>query len=482
MRRFLILLLTLLAGTLLAEAGWVGLIGGGNADFNAIDVTDANTATAVGLEGVILRTSDGGFTWQPQVGIADVDYLAVSFADDTVGVVVGSSGTILRTANGGAVWDSVQSGWLQSYLGAHMRSATVGMVIGAGALFAPIGARTADRWQTHSDFTYYPNHGGSDWEGAARDVVMLDDTTAVSVNWVWSNGGAITRTQDGGAHWTTVQFTGEYYLTALDFPTPLVGYAVGSDGHVLKSADAGWNWEEIASSAGTLWDVKFVNADTGWAVGDNGRIIQTRDGGVTWRSQHTFVEVPLLSVDFADDTTGYVVGADGTILKTVDGGGSSENQAPGEFARLLPVDSQQVTINPVVFTWTESTDPDAEPVRYRFQMWADGGYPGVWDTVTTETTYATEIPVIVTRTVVNFHWRVTATDGIDSTLATNGDGIFGFDVGEAVDGRTVPAQSFALGSYPNPFNPTTTLSSSLPQAGRVTLAVYDVLGGRLRCC
>jgi hypothetical protein len=39
----------------------------------------------------------------------------------------------------------------------------------------------------------------------------------------------------------------------------------------------------------------------------------------------------------------------------------------------------------------------------------------------------------------------------------------------------VPSQ-FAITSYPNPFNPTTTLRYSLPEDARVTLAIYDVMG------
>ncbi len=40
----------------------------------------------------------------------------------------------------------------------------------------------------------------------------------------------------------------------------------------------------------------------------------------------------------------------------------------------------------------------------------------------------------------------------------------------------VPVEFALHGAYPNPFNPTTSLSFSLPEAGRVTLTVFDVQG------
>jgi Secretion system C-terminal sorting domain len=77
---------------------------------HGISLTDYNNATAVGDSGTILRTTNGGTTWDSQLSGTTVSLLSVFFSDanngTTVGGYLGNSNVslILRTSDGGKTW------------------------------------------------------------------------------------------------------------------------------------------------------------------------------------------------------------------------------------------------------------------------------------------------------------------------------------------------------------------------------------------
>lgn len=82
-------------------------------EFRAMDFVNNLTGFAVGgnqnaSNGMIYRTTNGGETWIQQ-GIVNRDLNAVYFATELIGYAVGENGTILKTINGGVVWNTQTS-------------------------------------------------------------------------------------------------------------------------------------------------------------------------------------------------------------------------------------------------------------------------------------------------------------------------------------------------------------------------------------
>lgn len=87
-------------------------------------------------------------------------------------------------------------------------------------------------------------------------------------------------------------------------------------------------------------------------------------------------------------------------------------------------------------------------------------------------------------------WYVEATDGLYTTLSrppkNDPNSLPGWYIrihsilsDVATPSVTVPGSLKLEQNYPNPFNPSTTIAFALPQRGRVSLKVYDLLGGEV---
>ena len=100
-----VILLTLLsiAAALAAEWQWQHPLPQGNTLWNAA-FADAYNGFAVGDDGTILATKDGGETWMLQYeGVTD-NLRDIAVLDPQTAWIVGDNGMILHTTNGGFQW------------------------------------------------------------------------------------------------------------------------------------------------------------------------------------------------------------------------------------------------------------------------------------------------------------------------------------------------------------------------------------------
>ncbi|MBU1821133.1 MAG: hypothetical protein KKG00_06440, partial [Bacteroidetes bacterium] len=127
------------------------------------------------------------------------------------------------------------------------------------------------------------------------------------------------------------------HLADVAFPSASVGFAVGEEGILLKSMDAGANWESLQS--GTTSDLKrihMISSSVGWAVGHNSTLLKTQDGGITWIKQKIPGNYQMSDLSFVDENSGWVIGSS-KIFHTSDGGDTWIAQQSGTQYNLFGV-------------------------------------------------------------------------------------------------------------------------------------------------
>ena len=307
-----------------AQSGWTRQESGTTYTLNSVSFVDANTGTAVGGHGTILRTTDGGDTWTQQESGTTAILYGVSFADAKTGTAVGEGGLILRTTDGGETWTRQQSGWSWGMTDVYVVDADRATAVDANRIF-----QTSD--------------GGDTWTVLAPDPFRVTDTL-YRVSFADANHGMavgsrishpitrynalVARTDDGGASWSRIATGPAITLHALASAGADTWFAAGHVGggttEIYRSTDFGQTWtSQYVANAG-VQSISFGDAKTGTAVGftvpARGLIVRTIDGGDTWTEQESGTTAFLTSVSFVDANTGTAVGDSGIILRTTTGG------------------------------------------------------------------------------------------------------------------------------------------------------------------
>ena len=286
--------------------------------------TAGDSAWAVGHDGVILASTDGGLTWSRQRAAPydpevddlhnGVPLLDVWFADPQNGIAIGAYALMLKTRDGGASWT------------AHAMSDGDGAVVDATGDGA-VDAATSD--------VAVPADGAADagtdaeagekWTFSEEDLELEEESdphlnaitrTGDGSLFIVAERGIAFRSTDAGESWRRIKMPYQGSMFGV------IGYdgrrvlAFGLRGHAFESTDLGDNWTEVETGT----DLSLLGG-TGWTgggaalVGANG-IVLTRSAAGSGLLAHTHPDGVVLSSVSALSPNGelIVVGENGVSL------------------------------------------------------------------------------------------------------------------------------------------------------------------------
>ncbi|MCH8942235.1 MAG: T9SS type A sorting domain-containing protein [Bacteroidetes bacterium] len=129
----LLFIFVLLSYVSITNAQWVSLTSGTTNNLFGVHFNNIGRGIAVGANGTILRTTDGGTTWVSQTSGTTKFLLGVSFTDANFGTVVGSGRIRLKTVDGGTTWVP-QFHVLNILYGVSFTDADNGTAVGSGGI------------------------------------------------------------------------------------------------------------------------------------------------------------------------------------------------------------------------------------------------------------------------------------------------------------------------------------------------------------
>lgn len=252
-------------------------------NFFGLVAPEANTVWAAGSLGKIVRSTDGGKTWERQESSTNANLMSIAAWDAQNAVAVGNGGVAVFTKDGGKTWANgtvPPSDNPSKFLRVHVFGDTAWVVGEFNAML-----KSADRGQT--------------WERVMepQDRGLNDIAFVGSKGWAVGEFGTILLTEDGGATWNVIETENKVSLMSVAFRDAEHGVAVGLTGTLLTTADGGRHWTVVPGLTRehfyqVIWDQNrwLAIGDKGvTAVGDetasNWSVGRVAQGDVAWRTQ-----------------------------------------------------------------------------------------------------------------------------------------------------------------------------------------------------
>ncbi len=241
-----------------------------------------------------------------------VTYFGIHFVNTDTGWAVGANGALIKTADGGKNWKTIPTALTTPLL--KVRSYNGEIVIASG--YDGIILRSTD--------------GGETFTEIATGLGNIDDLWGLEIindSLGWACGAdKLIKTTDGGENWIRVNtpgYTGNLWW--IEFMNESYGF-IAADGKVLRTTDGGSNWEIIqAGDSQPLYSIDIIDslhiAAAGYGgTSYRGKNIYSSDGGNTWVTGGPLTYEPVNCVKYVNRDTGYVILDEVGIWKTTNRG------------------------------------------------------------------------------------------------------------------------------------------------------------------
>lgn len=295
----------------------VGYIVGGDVTLNAANDT-----------AIILKTTDGGVTWNSIYSDTGFYAISVYAASPTVAYVTTTANFILKTIDGGTTWERIEiatDDFFMSHI--NFSNTNTGYIVGSknanGVLYKTIDAGNTWVDATESDTVL----SGLLIDNQLTSIEFSSTNTILISGGLWNNG-TILRSTDAGDTWNKNTISGNIKTTDVNIVGSL-GFLVGNNGVINGSSELGELYKTIDN--GETWnlvDTDFNNRISrlsykGEAICIVGRnkandlsnpefLMLSKDNGNTWsRVEHDFVVAGWNDVTFISETKIIAVGYNG---------------------------------------------------------------------------------------------------------------------------------------------------------------------------
>lgn len=314
---------TLVAGTLNGEGylyrsddagkNWYRLTDIRASELSEVQMATATVGYAIGLDGILFKTTDGGASWRIHPHALDLSEQLndLYFKDANNGVVVGENGLVMITTDGGSTWTPSSTS-----LGGSITSIDA---LSTSTLILTTNTGSSARIYVSGTF-------GTFWTASTKFRANdLADICMVNSNEGFAAGkdGTLLRTTDGGNNWFLVSTRMALDFRAVYFRDMNKGFAIletsGDGGNIYKTDDGGFSWVQ-ASTIGQYRAFSFYSTDEGYAVGvknGNGILAHLNANTLTVAKQAdhaTLAGANLYALHFNSVDEGYLAGDGGKLF------------------------------------------------------------------------------------------------------------------------------------------------------------------------